>query len=144
MYGLFGGCTTLFHLAVRYPVLVLALGLAGFVSQVPSNPGPGDRLGTDGLLRSSQNRVMEIRSGLPTRVDNLKTSFSKLNAIPSQDQIQKVLMMTDACTDTRAEDVLSDPDMTRDTAWLLYLDTVSREGVPKADLLFNNRNGPSR
>lgn len=144
MYGLFGGCTTLFHLAVRYPVIVLALGLAGFVTQVPSNPGPGDRFGTVGVLNSSQNKVVAVRPNLPTTIEGYRTNFNRLNSVPTEDQINRVLMLTDACTDTQAKDVLSNPDMTRDAGWLLYLDTASREGIVKADSLFNNRNGPSR
>ncbi len=143
MYGMLGGCTTLFHLAVRYPLIVLSLSLAGFVSQVPSNPGVGDRMGTEAFLAQTQQSIISSHPGLPTE-SSLKVRFDALSPVLTEDQVRQVLKFTDACTDVSVKDVLSNPDERRDAAWLFYLDTYAREGPTKADQLFVRRSPPTQ
>lgn len=141
MYGLFGGCTTLFHLFKLHPILILALALSGLASQVPSNPGPGDRYGTSGSLTQLEHKLVLEHPELANQVSQLRAHFVDLNVEPTEDQIRQVLTITDACTDVNVQDVLANPDERREAAWILYLDTVSREGSQKADMFFN-KHGP--
>lgn len=135
MYGMFGGCTTLFHLAVRYPVLVLFLGLGGLAHQVQS-PGPGDRAGSEAVLAGMNDGFVAAHPELPEQARTLKANFDKTGFTPTEDQVGQVLRHTDACTDTSVKDVLSDPDKRWEAAWLFYLDTYSRDGPVAADKLF--------
>jgi hypothetical protein len=143
MYGLFGGCTTLFHLAVRYPIIILALSFGGLVHEMQS-PGVGDRMGTDAVLAQVQSEIVSTHPGLPMQVDGLKKSFEALSPKPTDAQIRQVLKFTDACTDASVKDVLSNPDKRREAAWLLYLYVYSREGPMKADKLFPVRSSQKR
>ena len=144
MYTLSGGCSSLLHLAIQFPALVLALTLSGFISQVPSNPGPGDRLGTQTVLVQVQDQIIKSHPDLMFKVVKLRADFDRLNAQPTEDQVRQVLHCTDACTDVSAKDVLSDPDERREAAWLLYLDTYSREGSTKAVKLFIRGSPPKK
>lgn len=140
MYFSFGGCTTLFHLAVRYPAVVLALSLSGFVYQANSQ-APGNLMGTDGVLQEVQKQVVakamkDSKGDLTAKVAGLKMEFDKVASDPTEEQVRTVLNFTDACTDATVKDVLSDPDKRREAAWLLYLDVYSREGPARANSLF--------
>ena len=135
MYGMFGGCTTLWHLAIQYPALVLSLALSGFAYQV-NTQAPGNLMGTDAVLEQVQAKIVNANSGLPTQVNNLKVEFEKISAEPTEEQVRTVLKFTDACTDATVKDVLSSPVKRREAAWLLYLDVYSREGPKSANSLF--------
>lgn len=135
MYGLFGGCTTLLHLFVRQPILVLALGLSGLASQVPTgNPGLGDRFGTADSLARLEHQIVKENPQIAAQTAALRARFDSLGLSPSDEQIGQVLNLTDACTDIRVQDL--NPDERREAGWLLYLDTVSRRGAKAADSLF--------
>lgn len=131
MYGLFGGCTTLFHLFVRHPILVLALGLSGFAAQVPSNPGPGDRHETDKSLAQLEQSIVREKPELTGRVASLQANFNKLYANIPAGQLEQTSGATDPCT----ESSLKNPDSRREAAWILYLDAYSRNG-PATDSMF--------
>jgi hypothetical protein len=141
MYGMYGGCTTLFHLAVRYPILVLALTLTGFVHEVRA-PGPGDRMGTVGVLSQLQQEIVKQHPDLPGRAHDLEGAFAVFEPALSEDAASYILSNTDACTDVSAEDILSDTDRRREAAWLFFLDTYSREGPMKAEQLFRSNSSP--
>jgi len=142
MYGIFGGCTTLFHLAVKHPVLVLVFTLAGLGSQVQASTTPGDRMGTDAIMSQVEQSVLSTHPELPAQVERLRQEFEKLDVVPTEDQIRQVLSFTDPCTDKSVEEVLSDPGRRREAAWLLYLHTFGREGPEVADQLFLKRSSP--
>ncbi len=144
MYGMFGGCTTLFHLAVRHPVIVLALTLGGLAYEVQQSPGPGDRMGTEAVLMQVQKGIIATHPSLPTKVDTLKVIFDTLSPVPTEDQVNQVLKYTDACTDVSAKDILSNPTSRREAAWLIYLDVYSREGPGAASKLFVHHYSPPR
>jgi len=135
MYGFYGGCSTLLHLFVRQPSIVLALGLAGLATQVPANPGPGDRYGTAESLTRLQNKLVAEHPGLAAKTVALLVDFDKLNAEqPTDEQIRSVLVKTEACTDINVQDLT--PDERREVAQLLYLDSYAREGPVAAREFF--------
>ncbi len=143
MYGMFGGCSTLFHLAVKHPIVVLVLGLASMTAQVQANPGPGDRLGTENVLMQTQNDIVDLYPGLPTEVRGIRMNFDATvsSSRPTEDQVNQVLKYTDACTDASAKGVLSDPTDRTEAAWLLYLNRLhleryAREGPRSGEKLF--------
>jgi hypothetical protein len=129
-------CSSWLGLSHRTPILLAAIGLTQFTNQVGNNPGPGDRYGTADLLAQQEQRLVSERSELPAKVAYLRANFDKLDAKPTEDQVRLVLKRTDACTDTRTQDVLNNPDESREIAWILYLDTYSRGGIKEADQLF--------
>ena len=135
MYGLFGGCTTLLHLFVRHPILVLALGFSGLASQMPSNPGPGDRYGTDGSLIQLEQNIIREHPELAGQAVALRAEFDRLYKAETGSQA-RVLEITDACTDIQA----LNPDENREVAWLVFLDSYSRDGPGGAGLIF--KRGP--
>jgi hypothetical protein len=131
MYGAFGGCTTLFHLAVKHPILVLALSLLGFAAQVESNPGPGDRLGTDSVLSQVEQKVVKDHPDLAQKAVELRAHFDDLDLEPNESG--RALDAIDSCT---ISGDFSDKKERREAAWLLYLDTYSRLGERRANELF--------
>lgn len=141
MYGMFGGCTTLFHAMIRYRLVAVAVALAGFVHLVNAE-APGNLMGTDGVLMEAQKQIVLDHPGLPAQVEKVEIEFEKLDVVPTEDQIRYVLGFTDACTDTSVQDVLSNPDRRREAAWLFYLDTWSREGPDKANALWKVKQNP--
>lgn len=134
MYLISAGCSSLLHLAIQFPVLVGAFTLAGFVTQVQSNPGPGDRHGTASSLARLEHKLVTEHPELAAQAVQLRVDFNRLNTEPTEDQIRQVLKQTDSCTDVNAQSL--NPDQRREAAWILYLDTVSRQGRQKADLIF--------
>jgi hypothetical protein len=130
MYGLFGGCTTLLHLIAQYGIVVLALGFSELASQVPANPGPGDRYGTAGYLTRLQNQIVKEHPELAAKVLELRTEFDKNSIVLTEEQIRSVLAKTDACTDINVRDL--GPDDRRKVAWILFLDSYAREGPDAA------------
>ena len=66
----------------------------------------------------------------------LRADFDKLDAKPTEEQVHYVLSQTDSCTDVKPQDVLANPDESREVAWVLYLDAYSRGGQKRADKLF--------
>ena len=134
MYMMSTGCSSWLHLAIQAPWLVGAMTLAGFATQVPSNPGPGDRYGTAGSLTRLQNKIVAEHPELATEMVALRVNFDNLNAEATDDQIRSVLVKTDACTDISAQDL--SPDERRNVAWLLSLDSYAREGPAAAMKLF--------
>jgi hypothetical protein len=128
MYVIAGGCSSLLHLAIQFPILVGALTLAGFATQATSNPGPGDRLGTYGVLTQIQNRLVRSHPELATKAVQLRINFERLDVKPTEDQVRGVLAITDDCTDTNVQDILRDPDLSRKVAWLIYLQAYARDG----------------
>ncbi len=135
-----GGCTSLLDLASKFPLLVAVLGLALFV-QVANAQAPGAMLGTENVVESAQRKLVTERPGLVKQFTDLQSDFDKLDANPTEEQVRTVLKLTDACTDKTVKDVLSDSDLRRKVAWVLYLDTYSREGPDKANSLFVKSRG---
>lgn len=118
------------------PILLATIGLTQFVNQAGNNPGPGDRYGTAESLTQIENKLIQDRSELKAQMVLIQANFDKLDAKPTEDQVRYVLRKTDACTDVKVQDVMSNPDDSRHAAWILYLDTYSRGGVKEADQLF--------
>jgi hypothetical protein len=135
MYGMFGGCTSLLHLAIQFPKITMMLGLAGMLHLLTIQ-APGQMLGTEDVLRAAQAKIEQKHGGLDAKMLSLHDDFSKVYAEPTEEQVKTVLGYTDACTDRTVKDILSDPDMSREVAWLYFLDTYSREGPEKAEKLF--------
>ena len=135
MYILPGGCSTFFHLAVKYPFPVLGLTLSGFGFFI-QNHGPGDRIGADALMKSVGDEMVQVNPALPAQVENLRRRFEALEPVLTEDQARQVLKCTDACTDASVDGILSSPELSREAAWLLYLDTYAREGHERADIIF--------
>lgn len=140
--GLSGGCTTLFHLAVKFPLIVAILGLAGFASQVPEKMGPGDRYGTASYLADIEKKLAADHPELAREYQELRAEFERINPQPSEGMVRQVLAHTDACTDVSGQDVLSDPDERREAAWLYYLNTYAREGPYNIERFFYDRGSP--
>ncbi len=136
MYGLAGGCSSILHLAILHPILVGALGLAGFASQVSSNPGVGDRLGTQRVLTATQNKIVRDNPSLATKTVALRADFDRLESTPTEDQVKSVLAITDACTDLSVQDVMKDPGLKKELAWIMFLDVYARDGPKKARELY--------
>lgn len=137
MYGISGGCTTLFHLAVRYPLVVFALSIVGFASNIPANPGVGDRLGTSSVVAHTQEDLVRENPTLVAEVDELRRTFDQ-KSIPAEDDVRRLLRSTDTCTDVSVADVLSDAEKRREAAWLIYLDKRSRGKPRTAATLFRS------
>lgn len=131
------GCTSLLHLSYRTPILLTAFGLTWFASQA-NNPGPGERYGTAESLTKIEHQLIRENPYLATQAVHLRASFDKLNPQPTEEQVRKVLGVTDACTDINVRDVMANPDESREVAWVLYLDTVSKVGPDKAKLIFHS------
>lgn len=144
MYGTIGGgCTTIFHLAVRHWIVAGMLGLAGLAANVPSNPGPGDRLGTDGNLAKIERKLVREHPDLANQLERLRLEFEKLGDVePTEEQARYVLQFTDPCTDVSPKDAISEKDKRREAAWLFYLDTYAREGPIIANKLFRKDYSP--
>ncbi len=131
-------CTSLLNLVHRSPILVAAIGLTGIVN-LANNPGPGDRYGTAEALTRIEQKLVSERSELRTQEVLLRANFDKLDAKPTEDQVRQVLKQTDACTDVNTQDVLDDPDESREVAYVLYLDAYSKGGIKQADQLFKKK-----
>jgi len=145
MYGLtLGGMTTLFHLFVRHPILVLVLGLTGFANLIASNPGVGDRYGTDGWLAHYEKRIVQEHPELANQAMGLRTQFDALGAQPTGDQVRQVLEVTDAATDPDPGDVLANDTDRREAGFMLYLDAYHRDGMKAANQLFNKHGTPQK
>lgn len=141
MYTMFGACSGLFHIAVKNPILILALSLGGFVSQA-STGLPGDQLGTMSVLESTQQNIVADYPWLPSQVETLRVEYEKLNPIVNEDNVRTVLNILEPCSDMTVRDVLSDPIRRREAGWLLYLDAYAKGGGPTKRLSTNNRHGP--
>ena len=124
MYFTFGGCSTLFHLMVRNPILVLVLGLAGFTSWVQSSPNPGDAHGTASYLASVQANLSRAHPELVAEIPNAAKEFeaSRLEANITEEQVKHVLGFTDACTDVCVQDIMKNVERRKEAAWLFFLD----------------------
>lgn len=140
MYGFFGGCTTLFHLAVRYPLLVALLGLGGFAYE-SKGPDSGGSLGPEVVLRQVQTKLTSDTVSSPT-VDVLKTGFGQLKGEPTKEQVAYVVAITCDCAPSLVQDILADEKMRREAAWLLYLDVYSKSGPKEAALIFKKHTVP--
>lgn len=127
MYGMIGGCTTLFHLAVKHPLLVLAFGIAGFASQIPANPGPGDRLGTSQMLAQIEEKVVDSNPDIDDRMASLQNEFSRNMTQATRSDVSRLLDSTDVCTETRTNDIFDDAERLREANWLIFLDSHSRD-----------------
>lgn len=123
MYGLFGGCTTLFHLFVRHPLLVLALGMAGFFAHVPSASTIGDQYGTNGVLAHFENSLVQEHPELLTRLAALRKEFDRTPAELNENDLHRLLDYTDPCT---GKDVQLSVEERREAAWLIFLEKHSR------------------
>jgi hypothetical protein len=148
MYGFtIGGATTFFHLAAKNPaaaIIVLAVGLSGLGGHVSANPGPGDRYGTSSILNAAGDRLVREHPELVAKVAEVRQRFQALkNTEPNEEQVRKVLRVTDAATDARVRDVMADPERRKEAAWLIYLDVYGREGPQAAAKLFPSRASPS-
>ncbi len=133
-----GGCSGLFHMLAanrRLGVLVLSLGIAGVTTLVRTDT-PGQRLGTEAVLVSVEEKMAKENPWLPTQSESLRANFDRLNPTPTEEQVRYVLSLLEPCTDTEVHDVLSDPAQRREAAWLYYLDTYSRYGAQRANQLF--------
>ena len=141
MYGFSGGCTTLFHLAVRHPIIVLAFGIAGFVTQIPANPRPGDALGTEHLLTQVEKALLKEHPQLPDTERNARSDFIALGVQDVGDQrLSRVLDVLESCPDLK----LSDLNLVERTeiAFLFYLDWYGRDGPKKAGEILKNNSPP--
>ncbi len=142
MYFLTGGCLDLFHSALKFSTLAIAITLGGIVAAV-ANPGPGNRLGTEEYLAAVQAKVIAANPSVAVKAAEARMAFDKLGPVqPTEEQVRYVLGIVADCTDLRVKDVLSDPDERREAAWLLYLDTYSRHGPKSAALLFVGHSPP--
>lgn len=135
MYGIFGSCTSLFHLAVQFPKIAMVVALAGFV-QLANAHTPGNMMGTDSVLQDAQAQIEKANPTLQTEIVKLRADFDRVYKTPTEEQVRYVLSFTDSCTDKTVKEVLSNPDKRREAAWLLYLDTYAREGPSRANTLF--------
>ena len=144
MYFLGGGCTTLLHLFVRHPILVLALGLAGFAAQVPANPGPGDRLGTNAMLSGMEHRYLADHPDMTVRFEEIKAYFDSLHLEATGEEIADFLRYTDPCTAAHTQDIMRDASLRREATFLLYLDAYGRNGPSAARKLFADSRLPAR
>ncbi|MDP3963447.1 MAG: hypothetical protein Q8Q39_03040 [bacterium] len=127
MYGVAGGCTTLFHLAVLHPLLVAVLGLASLGTALNSLPnGPGDRLGADGALSALERRILQEAPQLANTIPVLRAQFDREHSALTEEQARAGLALTDACTDANVEAIMSDPYLKEQMAWLIFLDAHAR------------------
>jgi hypothetical protein len=127
MYGLFGGCSTAFHLFVRHPLAVGALSLLGLAGWLQSQPmGPGQRMGADAALARAEYTLLVHTPGLSDQIRGLRTVFDGMNIEPTEEQVHAVLRVTDACTDLDVRDVMKNPDLKKQAAWLYFLDAYAR------------------
>lgn len=129
------GCSSLLNISYRSPILLAAIGLTGLISQT-GNPGPGERYGTADSLAKIEQKLVSERSELRVQSDLIRVNFDKLNAQPTEDQVRLVLKQTDACTDVNVRGIMTDPDQSRQAAFILYLDAFSKGGIKQADSLF--------
>ena len=143
MYLNGGGCSGLLHLMVKFRILALAFTLTGVVAHLQAG-APGQMMGTESVMQSLQNEVLKTHPWLTTQVDSLRKDFDNFNVHPTEDQVRYVLSILEPCTDESVEDVLSDPELAREAAWLLYLDSYAREGPRAANQLFRQSDSPPR
>ncbi len=129
-FNFFGGCTTLLSSAVKYSLVVMAIGLSAYVEKVNAQT-PGSVLGTDQVMQGVQTNIVNEHPQLVSLLTQMQMDFSKSEVFPTEEQVRYVLSRTDSCTDRTVKDVLSDPDRRREVALIFYLDTYSKEG-PKA------------
>ena len=143
MYTMFGACSGLFHLAVKNPILILALSLGGFISQATTGL-PGDQLGTESVLESAQKNIVADYPWLPGQMETIRVEFEKLNPVISEESVRTLLSKLEPCSEMTVRDVLSDPAKRREAAWLLYLDAYARGGGPPATKrqVSLNKHGP--
>lgn len=141
MYSTYGGVSTYFHLAVKHPLLVFILFLVGFTAVFgnQASGGPGNALGTDHAYTVLEHRLLQDNPQLGPTVAGLQQQFDSLAAEPTEEQVKYVLGYTDAATDIRPKDILADPALKRDVAWLYFLDVYGRDGPQKALALWPAR-----
>jgi hypothetical protein len=130
MYGVFGGCSTLFHLFVRHPLAVSVLGLSVLATYSQSQPlGPGQRMGSDAALSSIEHQLLNDNPGLAKQLADLRADFDRTESVPTEEDIRSILRYTDACTDVEPRDILRDDQLRDEAGWLYYLDTRRRVKV---------------
>lgn len=140
MYGLAGGCSTLFHALLLHPILVLAFGVSLTAYSIPSNPGPGDRFGTSKMLVQMEKDVLREHPELVPRVAELRQRFESVGFEPTDQELAGVLRYTDPCTYFTPK--MLSPDDRKEAAWLLYLEKSRgspRTPVRKTFLSYNPR-----
>jgi hypothetical protein len=133
----FGSCSSLIHLAAKYPMGTLAIGILALTSFVISPVGPGVHSGAAGILQQQEAKMLQADPTLQARFDETAAAFKEVQNMPlANSSIQYVLGVCQQCKGITVEEIRRDPILMHDVAFLYFMNLVHERGVNDAKVIY--------
>src|SRR3989344_3700405 len=122
-----GSCSALIHIAAQHPKVVATLGIIGIVSLLMSPVGPGEHIGSKGIIEKQESVIIAQYPGLIKIQERAEAAFREVKHKQLSDSnIRYVLNSCAACADIGIDSIKSNNELNEEVSFLFFLDLVKR------------------